>query len=223
MEIDSAQLDQLLLKIEAEVHRHGWDQPARLYVLYNTDDPESTSRFAFRHWRPQRVRVRNYAAALCVPPDSLNPRPNHRIYRMALNLKYAAGSDPVDGFLSYMRTPGFLGVAFVAEGWYRPTMTADEVEEYQRGNFSLADRPGAKESRTVHAEDVTGHTHWTFRSRGEPAKLMDLEGLDPSGSVFLSLKTIAAAIAGQPLPELFGEEPRNWDWNEQVFGEWAPS
>lgn len=110
-DVDPDLLMRLLRRVEADHHRHGWDQPARLMVVYDERD-EYTSGVYRRilnspnHGAVPTVRVAPYVAQTFLPPallhgyrtDGKGIEPGERLpvweylRRFAMNLAYA----PVD-------------------------------------------------------------------------------------------------------------------------------
>lgn len=202
--IDQEILGRLLLRIEADSHRGGWDAPSRMFVVYDARHAvtDRTYRGLMSSLGPT-IRCGPYAACQAVPTSAMDGYASHAALRMALNL----GTDhPAARMLvDHWRQPGFLGFALMCETWSRQ-MTAEERGEV-RGR-RLADIPGSYESRMVTSGDVSGAIRYVCRIRGEAPKLHPTEETF-TGSIPQSLVYAAAAVAGLPLPDPPGF-PSGW-------------
>lgn len=224
-DIDPDAIGRLLLRVEADAHRRGWDQPAVLYVLYDARDSETDR--VYRHLmgiRGPAIRVQPYAAQSAVPGYALDGNPAHALFRFALNIK---GSDHpiVEAVVGMMRQPGFVGMAFLYEGYARSYGTREERDA--EGDVLFADMPGSVEMRGVLAADIGGIDYLVARSRGEKPVLSragDFE--EAGGSIIESLRVIVAKVADRPLPELVNK-PTRWTWERETSrredGEDAPT
>jgi hypothetical protein len=206
MQVDAGVLDGLLLRMEANAHRGGWDGPAMIAILSGDEFTERAYRFiGMRTY----ARHGNYAAWAFPTSGDVSGWPQHALFRLALNLANANDHPQVAPLLEVWRQPGFIGTAFMGEGWARKI---PEGEPHPTQRF--ADLPGSIENRFVHAADVAGGYHAVFRNRGSKPVLVD-ESYTPGGSIYDSLRAITAVIAGQQPPEKI-TEPTMWSWDEQT-------
>lgn len=212
---DPELIGRLLLQVEAEAHRRGWDGPAALYVLYDGREPDTHVPYqdimASRRGAP--ILRLPYAAQSVAPESAFVGNPSHALFRFALNIRsYNALSEAVIGMI---RRPGFLGLAFMNEAWMR-TMASKE-ERDALGNVRFADIPGSIEIRNVMAADIAGNDYFVMRERGQEPKLHHGEDDDikqVSGAVIESLRSIVARVAGLPLPDI-DNVPSQWDWDAE--------
>lgn len=219
--VDHDVMGRLLLQVEANAHRGGWDGPAAMYVLYDWHD-DATAQVYRRVMEGRRgipTRCGPYAAQSMVPPDALNGIASHGLYRLAMNLSLVGeGHYPVEVMIETMRQPAFLGVAFLCESWAR-TM-ADEEEREALGAVRFADIPGSVEMRQVCAVDTAGHDYFVSRPRGsKPTLYIPTAGVGDmtryDGSIIESLRLIVAVIADLPRPPLPGI-PSAWSRENQA-------
>jgi hypothetical protein len=213
--VDTEAMGQLLLRLEADAHRAGWDAPAALYVLYDARDlgTDRTYRQMMR-WGGVPTRRGPYAAISAAPPGSLDGYPQHGLFRMALNFSHS-DHPATRAMLGVLRQPGFLGAAFVCEAWSRETDDQAEREAWRGKRF--ADMPGSMEIRTVNAADVGGADWVVRRVRGDKPKMWTSgdPGLsNVEGSVVESLRMVVAVTADLPRPEL-KTTPTMWSWDDQ--------
>jgi hypothetical protein len=92
--------------------------------------------------------------------------------------------------------------------------TFDKAEDRQAlGQVRFADVPGSIEIREVIAADISGRDLCVHRQRGGKAEVLLGLGADAdmNGAVIESLRTIVAAVLGQPLPEV-ENTPSTWNW-----------
>lgn len=75
--VDLPLLMRLLARVEADHHRHGWDQPPRLMVVYDERDEQTADIYrkilggSPNHGTVPRVRVAPYIAQTLIPPMTL--------------------------------------------------------------------------------------------------------------------------------------------------------
>lgn len=210
-DVDRDLINRLLLRIESDAHRAGWDGPPALFALYDARDASTDQayRLTMSGCGPV-IRCHPYAAQPMAPRGGLDGYASHAVFRMALNMKAAPDDPRVAALIGMMRRPGFLGVALLCETWAR-----QESEEGRGalGAVRFADIPGSVECRLVSAADVAGRDYMARRVRGrKPQAGEDFGSIE--GSVFESLRVIVAAIANLPVPELT-TPPSMWSWDEQ--------
>jgi hypothetical protein len=209
--LDQEALGRLLLRVEAEAHRRGWDEPAAFYVLYDARD-QATDR-AYRSIMSgmgSAIRVAPYAAQSAIPAAVFDGNPAHALFRFNLNLR--SNHAMIKVLLDHFRQPGFVGVAFQVETWMR---YADSKEERDAlGPKRFAGLVGSIEARHVMAADIAGKDYVVQRQRGEkPVILEDIGEME--GAVVESLRAIVAAIQGQPMPEV-DNVPSLWNWDDEL-------
>lgn len=212
LDIDADRMGRLLLKLEADAHRGGWDAPANMFVLYDSRDvaTDQAYRQMMGRFAGPPSRLGPYAAHGAVPPGSLDGYPQHALFRLAL---YLSGSDHphVAALVGMLRQPGFLGVAFQHEGWVREAR--DDAERESWGKQRFADMPGSREYRMVHAVDIGGGYHAARRVRGEKPDLLPGDAT-VEGAVVESLRMVVAVVADLPRPALT-TTPSMWSWEDQ--------
>jgi hypothetical protein len=211
---DADAIGRLLLLVESNAHRHGWDGMPSLMVIYDATDADTTAHY--REHLPSRwgmtARLRGYAAAPCVPPGALDGVASHGLFRLALNIQSGEHSELRARLLADLRAPGFVGMALVAEGW---SQRADKVDAARAayGDRSFADMPGSEEMRFVACADVAGTDYRVLRFRGS-APGLDTTPNGSHGAVAESLRVIVAVIAGLPVPAM-STLPSGWDWDAE--------
>lgn len=199
---DPVRVGELLLAVEASVHRDGWDEPARLYVLTQAG---ALVRSGISFHTP--VHAGGLTALSIAPPMAFHGNPAHALFKVA----WAASQGlPAAGLFVALigSVPGFVGLAFVVESWMRRDMS--DAERDALGERSFADIPGSLEARMVHARDCADRMYAVSRPRGEQPRLSLPGDGHPEGSIVESLAVLVAAATGRPLPELTGV-PRGWD------------
>lgn len=207
---------QLLRAVERDAHRRGWDAPPGLYALLDTADPAAEQWCRHIACGPT-TRVDDYTAVPCVPADVLAPNPVHVLFRLALNLRHTPHHPRVVQLSQRLAAPGLLGLAVVAEAWRRPELPAEQQPVW--AGRRAADIPGAVEMRFAIAATVTAATVHVFRDRGQqPTAMADGSGgrAGVDGVLVDALRTIVAAVTGQPLPAETGTVPAGWDWDREL-------
>lgn len=201
-DIDHDLMGRLVLRIESDAHRRGWDEPASIMLVYNH---LLTDRWPIPGLgRTGSTRLGPYVA-LNMPRFPGIGQPSHDLYRLALNLAYAGDQFPVDVLLAHVRRSGFLGAGMCYELW---GIHQTEEELAERGQRSLADTPGAYEGRDAMIVTVDGSLFHVHRVRGQKPRLH--RGDDTyQGSVPESLRMIVAVIAETPRPDMVSQ-PHGW-------------
>lgn len=209
--IDAEALRRVLMRIEADANRKGWDHvPAQLYLIADTSDEHTAfvmRRLAELNRRAARaIRVGPYTAAEFLPPGALHMGgfrgPWEPLRTLALNMAYARPgeiseqmeaaceadtgmrvSDGVRMLRHFLRVPGAVAVALLAEVWVRVVDPEEHAAEMQRrlagdATFvSYADLPDSTEARMVKAIDLCDVSHTVTRHRGDkPQIVVDAEG-----------------------------------------------
>jgi hypothetical protein len=214
--VDVEAVQALLLAVEREDHRHGWDNPncnPGLFLLHHAHArTEAMGRALRRYGRP--VTCGGYVATPLAPRFDLPIDPTVVLFRFAR--RFAADTSLANAMLRHICQPGLIGAGFVAEAWQlraTPEQIAQiQAEQAADPRKSLADRVGSVEIRQAAAVDVAGRGYRAVRVRGEqPAAytgpiLKHGEAVPDgffaaSGAGFDALTLIVARVAGQPLPE----------------------
>lgn len=212
---DPLALGRLLLRVEGDAHRLGWDNgPARLYVLYDQADAQTEQTYrrliSPSAAGPGPIRCGPYTALSMIPPSMLNPRSVHALFRLAASFTQAPTQLGVLAGRALARLlgqPGFLGLALLAEGW---AYLAKDGEPEPEPGRSLADTVGSKEYRGVIACDVAMRDYWVRRIRGQSPELVHFAATDETdGAIIESLRSMVAAVAGLPVPAL-RHAPHGW-------------
>lgn len=162
--VDTAAVSAEIERIEAEIHKHGWDEEPELHLLYRgAEGLESHKAFA-----------------------GLRYEGGHGERLLALALELESKRDtPVGRFtLNRLRNPNCVALVFVAEAYanFGDGMTREQMREYaagRRGALRIADRPGSVELRTVGGYDRDGNVYLYRRIRGrqpEPIVVYPSEG-----------------------------------------------
>lgn len=207
---DVQAVERLLMRIEADAHRGGWDQPPALYLLFDRSHRETAE-----HYRclmaPRRgpaVLCGPYGAQSMVPAAVFDGSPPVALFRLALNLTHGRDVQPVAVFLAELRQPGFIGVAFLNESW---TMRMTEEEHAALDpKRRYADTPGATEERNVVAIDTADVRYMVNRTRGSKPEVNHTDDeVRLKGVVIDCLRAITCAIVGVPGPEL-KDPPYGW-------------
>lgn len=206
--VDTHAMTQLILDVEARANSRGWDKPPAFYVLY--DPTDAATEDAYRFLAAQLgapIRSGGYAAQEAIPPAIFSGSPSHGLFRMAFNLAYS-DHPPALVVAKVMAQPGFVGAAFMCEGWQRSYQSRQAYDqERSTETRRLADIPGSIEQRSVFVHLVDGTDLMVVRRRGQaPISATRLEG-----SVIESLRTIVAVVAGLPLPPV-PTLPSGWVW-----------
>ncbi len=193
-------LEDLLLQIEVNAHRRGWDDDPQLLVVYDTTDAATTTEYD-ESLPPDGGLTRRgrLAARRMWPSELLNPTPAHAVFTMAVGLHYDSQSAHWKVIRDVLRQPGFFAVALVFEMWVR----RPDMPFVAPGSFAKA--PDSVEVREVLAVLPDGSSRGVLRMRDRsPGPFTSM-----SGSVSESLHVIAAHIAGMPLPTLT-TPPAGW-------------
>lgn len=202
--LDEETLGRLLTRIEADVHRAGWDEHPWLFVLVDAGAHEDTGVHMRRLMRGAgpSIRVGDYlaqpmfgekffAAAVMPPWEALRG--------FALTMAYGPTVEHQRAtVLQVLRAPGVFGFAMVAEKWRN-----DDPEVVRRavaGEVNLGDVPGSVECRQLIAVTTGGRVMAVDRVRGRKPELsMDADNL--RGDISTSLRIMCDLITGQVPPE----------------------
>lgn len=206
--LDEETLGRLLTRIEADVHRAGWDKHPWLFVLVDAGAHEDTGMHLRRIMRGAgpSIRVGGYLAQPMFGEKffaKADIPPWEALRNFAVNLAYGEGSgeESVATVLEVLRAPGVFGFAMVAEKWRNSD--PEVVRRAVAGEVNLGDVPGSVECRQLVAVTTAGRVMEVERVRGRKPELhMDADAL--RGDISTSLRILADAAAGQvPPPEQF--------------------
>lgn len=208
--LDEESIGRLLLRIESDVHRGGWDKLPWLYVLADAGANEDTGMMLRRMMRGAgpSIRVRDYLAQPMLGRQFFGPAPMppwEALRNFAINLAYGeqAGAEQVATVLEVLRAPGVLGFAMVGEKW--GTRDEEVARRAAVGEVNLGDVPGSVECRQLIAVTLAGQVMTVERVRGQKPEL-DLSAGGLRGDISTSLRILCDAVAGQvPSQEEFAE------------------
>ena len=188
VDIDRELLTRLLFKVESDAHRHGWDGPPALLVLYDTRhlDTDRLYRqvFAAHPAFGPATRMGPYVAQRMLSADMLCTRGRQvwqNLYIFASNAAFAdddACSDATGRFnvavlRDAMRQPGVLGYALLSEGWQREGIGQQELDSLLSDGRHYADIPGSVENRSVACVDVNNLAQAVQRNRGRKPEVVE--------------------------------------------------
>lgn len=167
--LDAARVGKLLLKIEAGLHRSGWDNPElpKLIALERT-----TSGL-------RSVKV----------PVTVGDPPGEYLMHIAQML--ARTDELTRTVVSSLATPTFYGTAFITEAWM--IEIAPDVDRSTRPRY-LKDDPNRIEARSLMGLTVTGQIVFVLRKRGQKPQIQDMgEHGGKIASALLAINKIVAA------------------------------
>ncbi len=137
---DQALIEQMMLQVEAKIHKFGWDEPPQLFTV-EALDPET----------------------LVMRPKPIFPSGNPADF-----LEYMAAafreSSTGRALVREIARASFVGFLFVTASWGNYELTP---EQWLTETRSMADIPGSIESRDVTCVDVAGRVMAMHRNRGE--------------------------------------------------------
>jgi hypothetical protein len=135
-DVDPERLGQLLQRVEVDLHRSGWDQPAAMYVLY--DGRHQATDGVFRAMmRPQQgrsaVRWQYYTARPAIPPGMLDGQPAHAPLNVAREDRPGLRSRPSSSLYCVWTRVMIVGYkSGTNEGRYPPSGTVKGGQEKRR-------------------------------------------------------------------------------------------
>jgi hypothetical protein len=204
-DIDLERFRGLLLRVEADVHRCGWEHNPHLRVLYDTAAADGETQQLYHRLvgcNPRcgpPTRWQGYAAQNIFGPDlfaAIDGAPWEHLHTFAMNVAYAEpGIEAADLMREFLAQPGVLGFAFVCTGWRLLHASRAEFEQFATGRLNPADHPRGKESRLLTGIDVHGRIYQVERTRGERPVLV--EDTRPVGSVSNDLRLLVDGLTGQ--------------------------
>lgn len=168
---------QLLMRAEQGIHRDGWDQEPFMGTL---------------EWlSPHALAMTKIEVKIENPPGA---------YIEWLGKLHLDEPEVPQALLDRCRGR-FYGMYFACEGWMQATTETEEARRISNAGRSLADIPGSKELRMVHAVDIWGRSYSIHRVRGEkPAMLEDKPSFSVGGRVTEGLRQMTLSVA-QLVPE----------------------
>lgn len=217
--IDVGAVGRLLLRVEADNHRRGWDQPDAAYVLYDARGNDGATDRIYRQMLGANPHLRR---ASRTPPYVAQPfldgyhwrrqagtPPYEQLRSFVLNLAYIdrdnAPPEAVEGtgqLLASLSLHGVLGFAALIEAW--GSADRDHIAKAIHGGAHIAHALDAVEMRVLYAVDLTNRVYVVLRQRGRRPELDDDAGTT-RGDYTTSLRLLVAAVTGTlPPPEEFG-------------------
>lgn len=168
--LDAVRAGKLLLKIEAGLHRSGWDNPElpKLIALERT---------------PSGLRSVKIPVSVGDPPGE---------YMLHIAAMMARTDALTRTIVSSLATPTFYGTAFVTEGWM--IETGPDEDRTLRPEY-LGHDPSRIEIRSLMAITVTGQIVLVLRKRGQKPTINDYG--DHGGKIaqaLLAINKIVAAV-----------------------------
>lgn len=212
-DVDLDRFRKLMLRVEADTHRQGWEHLPQLRVVYDdTADDGQTDR-NFRRVLGQRIgnatRVDGYAAQLLLRPQVLDAVPGtswEKLGKIAFNMAYAdPGPEAVDASRALLTQPGVVGFMYVATRWKLEGATREEFEAFATGEIEIADHPKGREARAVHAVDASGRIHFAERVRGRKPEVFPKESL---GDISNALRLLMDGLTGRAPADQAGYDER---------------
>lgn len=168
--LDAARVGKLLLKIEAGLHRSGWDNP---------DLPKLVA----------LERTTSGLRSVKVPVSVGEPAGEYLLHIANMLARTDELTRTVVGSLA---TPTFYGTAFITEAWM--IETTPDVERSSRPRY-LKDDPTSIEVRSLMAITVDGHIVFVLRKRGQKPQIQDTgEHGGKIASALLAINKIVAAV-----------------------------
>lgn len=200
--INSEALDTLLLRLEARIHRDGWDAPAQLYVVYDSSNLAIATRYR-KLFGGYGAAVHGglYEARPIMPSGTLVGVLSHDLHHMLTNLSDPRLSPSAEIFWRTLGLPGVVAIALSAEAWTRPIDPGEDLH-----GRSLADIPGSRETRLVLAAAIDDVVRFLRRNRDEPPQFV--HG-DPGGPLVECLRYLTGRATGAYVAP-FPQAPRGW-------------
>lgn len=152
----------LMLGVERDIHRHGWDQEPMLAVLHQLT--------------PNSISLQNTGVQVEGNPGAFL----QVIGKGHLDQEFLAHAL----LTSYGKPETFYGLALISEAWGREETDQDSAAR-RKAKKMIADTDGSYEVRLISVVDVYGRTCAIVRRRGEKPELN--EQLIPAGRVFEGL------------------------------------
>jgi hypothetical protein len=197
--VDRGVVLRLLGQVEEAANRAGWDKDPQLLVLYAWRVGDVEQRYGRMLGRCGPVHRLGGYATRPIRPAGEAENPANELHTMARNLCHAP-DHPLTGMVrAILGGDGFLGVGALAEAWQAPPGEG-EVHDADGRLRSIAAMPDRVEARILTAVDRYGGEYLVHRVRGQkPTRVvMDREA---GGAMVAAMRTITAALAGQPVPD----------------------
>lgn len=186
MTVTKEELQRELHRIEAETEKDGWDQDARVYVLYEGMDPNLEDQ--------KYIPGTAVASRLDLPPETWFTEPMaSRPFAVLEILAAAAQVGPAIGIYT---PPDLIGIVFICEGWQIEVNPATDLLEEEAE--AVADHrlihlhPLRKEIRSVYAASLEGDFLFGIRPRDEEFTLNGYQ--EHGGTIPKLLKELAEVI-----------------------------
>lgn len=195
--VDEATFGRLLLRIESDVHRGGWEQPPWVFILVDADGHPDTAMDMLRFMRTAgpSIRVGGLLALTLIAPTYFartSGKPWEALRTFALNVAYADHPQPAR-LREVLAVPGVIGAAAAANVWgHSDPQVRDRAIA---GEVHIADAPGAFEARRLTAVTLDGRIRTVTRVRGHKPKLDGNED-DLRGDISTSLRILCDTISG---------------------------
>lgn len=205
--LDEEEFGRLLLRIESDVHRGGWDAPPWVFVLVDADVHPDTGQGLRRIMRGSgpSIRVRGYLAQPILAGRFFTTTPGapwEALRTFAVNLAYAEHEN-VSTVREVLRSPGVFGFVAVMTSW-----RTDDREALNRaiaGEVNLGDAPGSVESRHLVSVTTDGRVRTVTRDRGRKPEL-HLNEDHLRGDFSTSLRILCDMVIDDvPAPEEFDQ------------------
>lgn len=203
--VNEEELGRLLLRVESDVHRGGWDRPGLAFMFVDAGAHVESAmglRRILRGAGPS-VRVGDYLAQPMLRlggaaiPAGMTPWTALRRFAMTVAYGESSGAEPVVEVLGVLRMPGIFGFASVNEKW--GSKDAAALRQAVAGEVNLGDVPGSVETRHLIAVTTTARVMTVERVRGsKPVLRPDEDHL--RGDISTSLRILCDAITGQVPP-----------------------
>ncbi len=201
-DVDVDKFHRLMLRLEADAHRLGWEHLPQLRVVYDDTAADGETDRTFRRHLGQRIgnatRVDGYAAQLLVRAEILDMMPGtpwEKLGKIAFNMAFAdPGTEAVDAGRALLTQPGVLGFMYVTLRWKLEGATREEYEAFAAGKIEIADHPKGREVRVVHAVDATGRLHFAERVRGRKPEVLPEE---TRGDLSNALRLLMDGLTGR--------------------------
>jgi hypothetical protein len=169
-------MKRMLLTLEAEVHKGGWDQPTIFGLLVRG---------------PGMLGITPF-------PDFPKAHPPSVIDAFTRDLV----EDPAGCQRLITNNPGIFGAILVDEGWSPPAdATKEQIDQARRSRLRYADMLDAREVRMVCSIDIQGTMWMITRIRGERPRIdkVSTAGFQVGGMVWQALRNFLIALT-PPMP-----------------------
>lgn len=187
-------MEALVLSLEEELAKDGWDNEPLLGIVVRVTPPPSPD-------------LDMYAVLpFPVQPADLSDQP-------AQSLLYIGGKmnqPDAPPALTPRQRRNLAGVLFAGEGWQAPPSKDDTYAELARKGVRFADVVGSKEVRFVHVIDCSGRYTSVNRARGEEPKTWVVEPGEQkervAGNVVIGLRDLLLGLGRHMRPDAMDRE-----------------